>query len=202
MNGHICNRTDFARLKYTSIASDFKSRIMWPVNLTFEGGSWTTSTNGWREWGWDGDEPLNTRMGRFLSVVQLYKIYNMSFESQPPTDMLFSFSLPTLAGNNSQWIGVKIYYPIPNAITVTLSNGSTTKSIISTDTDNITNYVDRCETNKYFYKNNTIHFIVSADAQCTVRVTLSSSIQITARLSVDINTFYDSNGLVNFMDQM
>lgn len=110
---------------------------MWPVNLTYEGGNWKTSTNGWREWGWDGDEPLNTRMGRFLSIVQLYKIYNMTFEAQPPTDMLFSFSLPSLQGNNEQWIGVKIYYPIPNAITVVNQNGTNTKSILATDNDTI-----------------------------------------------------------------
>lgn len=47
-NGYICNRTDFARLKYTSIAPDFQSRIMWPVSLSYEGGNWTSKTNGWR----------------------------------------------------------------------------------------------------------------------------------------------------------
>lgn len=58
-NGHVCNRTDFARLRYTSIAPDFQTRIMWPVNLTYDGGNWTSVTNGWREWEWDGQEPLN-----------------------------------------------------------------------------------------------------------------------------------------------
>ena len=123
-NGHICNRTDFARLKYTSIAPDFQSRIMWPVNLTADGGNYTTITNGWREGEWEGHEPLNKRMGRFLSIVQLYKVYNMSFSAQPPIDMLFSFSLPTWTGDNSQWVGIKIYYPVPNAILVSHSNGS------------------------------------------------------------------------------
>ena len=106
---------------------------MWPVNLTYDGGSWTTSTNGWREWEWEGHEPLNKRMGRFLSIVQLYKVYNMTFEAQPPIDMLFSFSLPTLAGDNSQWVGIKIYYPFPNAILVSHSNGSSALSINATD---------------------------------------------------------------------
>lgn len=126
----------------------------------------------------------------------------MSFMAQPPIDMLFSFTLPTFNGDNSQWVGIKIYYPIPNAITVTLSNGTTPKSIMSTDSDTITNYTSTCGANKYFYKNNTIHFIVTADAQCTVRVTLTSSVQVTARLSLDINTFYSSNGITTFVDQM
>lgn len=142
-------------------------------------------------------------MGRFLSIVQLYKIYNMSFEAQPPIDMLFSFSLPSLSGDNSQWVGIKIYYPIPNAIQVTHSkNGSKTRAILATDNDNITNYVSECGTNKYFYKNNTIHFIVTADASCTVRVSLTSSVQVTARLSLDINKFYENNGITTFIDLM
>lgn len=95
INGHFCKRTDFARLKYTSITSDFDTRITWPVNLTADGSNYTTITNGWRESQWNGTEPLNRRMGRFLSIVQLSKIYNMSFTSQPPTDMLFSFSSVT-----------------------------------------------------------------------------------------------------------
>ena len=94
INGHICNRSDFARLKYTSISSDFDTRITWPVSLTADD-SYTTKTIGWRESEWNGNEPLNKRKGRFLSVVQLSKIYNISFTGKPPTDMLFSFSLPT-----------------------------------------------------------------------------------------------------------
>lgn len=50
INGHICNRQDFHVLEYESIAPDFNTRIMWPVYLSYEGGAWNTSTNGWREW--------------------------------------------------------------------------------------------------------------------------------------------------------
>ncbi len=50
MNSHICTRTDFAVLAYQSIAPDFNTRIMWPVALKYDGGNYTTLTNGWREW--------------------------------------------------------------------------------------------------------------------------------------------------------
>jgi hypothetical protein len=55
MNGHVCNRLDFGVLEYESIAPDFNTRIMWPVYLQYEGGIWNTTTNGWREWEWDGN---------------------------------------------------------------------------------------------------------------------------------------------------
>jgi hypothetical protein len=48
INGHYCTSEDFAVLEYESIAPDFNTRVMWPVNLTFDGGNWTSLTNGWK----------------------------------------------------------------------------------------------------------------------------------------------------------
>jgi len=76
-------------LEYESIAQDFNSRITWPVYLTYDGGSWTTVTNGWKEWNWKGAKPMNTRLSRFRSVIKLYKTYNLTYASSPPTDSRF-----------------------------------------------------------------------------------------------------------------
>ena len=50
MNAYICYRTDLSVLGYQSTASDYNTRIMWPVDLFYEGSNYTTTTNGWREW--------------------------------------------------------------------------------------------------------------------------------------------------------
>lgn len=50
INGYHCLRRDFAVLAYESIAPDFNTRIMWPVNLAFDGGNYSTLTNGYKEW--------------------------------------------------------------------------------------------------------------------------------------------------------
>lgn len=71
MNSHTCQRSDFAALEYQNVAADFQTRIMWPVYLKYDGASYTTETNGWREWEWLGNEPLNKRFGRFVSLVKL-----------------------------------------------------------------------------------------------------------------------------------
>lgn len=52
INGHHCRREDLAVLEYENIAPDFRTRIMWPVYLKYDGGAWNTTTNGWREWDW------------------------------------------------------------------------------------------------------------------------------------------------------
>lgn len=53
-NGYWCHKNDLAILEYESIAPDFNKRQMWPVYLKYEGGNWTSETNAWREWQWDG----------------------------------------------------------------------------------------------------------------------------------------------------
>jgi hypothetical protein len=57
---------------------------MWPVNLTANSTNYTTVVNGWREWNWQGGIPMGTRLGRFVSVIKLYSIYNITFTSTPP----------------------------------------------------------------------------------------------------------------------
>lgn len=51
-----------------------------------------------------------------------------------------------------------------------------------------------CGSNKFFYHNYTIHFVLTADANCQVRVSLTNSIQLTARFSMDINNFFAIDG--------
>ena len=85
MNAYMCPlREDFAVLEYESKAADFQTRIMWPVSLTIDGPQYTTVTNAWREWDWQGGEPLNRRMARFVTILKLNSTYNMTFLSEPP----------------------------------------------------------------------------------------------------------------------
>lgn len=49
-NGYYCTRNDFAVLEYESIAPDYNTRAIWPVSLKYDGGNWTTLTNGFKEW--------------------------------------------------------------------------------------------------------------------------------------------------------
>lgn len=61
---------------------------------------------------------MNKRLGRFVSVVQLYQSYNMTFESEPPHDMRLQFQRRTVNGDNSEFIIIRLHYPRPNSIRV------------------------------------------------------------------------------------
>lgn len=203
MNGHVCQRNDFAVLEYESIAPDFNARIMWPVTLNYWGGNWTSITNGWREWSWNGPEPNNKRLARFVSTIRLGQVYNMSFEAQPPSDMRFQIQQRVFGGNPSDWLAIRIYYPVANAISV-FNRGNMTPitSILATSDTDVTSFPTTCGANKYFYRNGTIAFIVTGEGSCQVRVSLNSNVQITSRLMVDINSFFNSGGVATFIDRM
>jgi hypothetical protein len=59
-----------------------------------------------------------------------------------------------------------------------------------------------CGSNKFFYQNYTVHFVITADRNCQVRVSLTNSIQLTARFSMDINDFYANDGQTKFIDRV
>ena len=77
---------------------------------------------------------MNRRLGRFVSIVELSKIYNMTFSSEPPIDMRLQFQRRTILGDNSEFIIIKMHYPRPNSIR-TQNRGQTIKPITLLDFD-------------------------------------------------------------------
>lgn len=59
-----------------------------------------------------------------------------------------------------------------------------------------------CGSNKYFYNNYTVHFVITAEKSCQVRVSVTNSIQLNARIDMDINSFFSSDGQTKFIDRM
>ena len=59
-----------------------------------------------------------------------------------------------------------------------------------------------CGSNKFFYFNNTIHFVITGSAACQVRVSLTNSIQLTARFSMGVSDFFAADGLTKFVDRI
>lgn len=97
--------------------------MVWPIYLKYDGGSWNSTTNAWKEWEWMGATPLNKRLARFWSVVVLGKSYNMTYESVPPSDSVYQIQKRQLpSGNPNDWVIVRIYFPVPNVVLVKVSN--------------------------------------------------------------------------------
>lgn len=116
--------------------------------------------------------------------------------------MRFQFQRRTVTGNSSEFIVIKLYYPRPNSIRV-MNRGNVIKPISLLDNNGEAGLDTAvCGSNKFFYQNYTVHFVLTADKNCQVRVSLTNSIQLTARFSMDINDFFSNDGKTKFIDRM
>jgi len=219
VNGHFCaDRHDLAILEYESIHWDHDLRIMWPVTLTRNAQGpdqmYSHQTNGYKEWEWDGNEPLNRRNGRFISIVNVNSTYNMSFISEPPHTMKLQLQKRVETGNPDDWMIVKLHYPRPNAIRVYTKNRTSSQNdkvenaplpvITGADNQirNVTDDLTECGRNIYYHHNYTTHFLITGAQDCQVIVALVSTIRLTARFEMPIEDFYTADGETKLVDRM
>lgn len=125
----------------------------------------------------------------------------MTFTSMPPEDMTFKLQKRLPEGNDSDWVIVKLMYPKPNSIRVQV-NGQGIRPIQLKDNETQLLDTAQCGSNKFFYKNNTIHFVVTGDPSCKVRVTLTNSIQLTTKFDMNIDDFYKDDGVTKFINRL
>lgn len=126
----------------------------------------------------------------------------MTFESEPPSDMRLQFQRRTVNGDNSDYIIIKLHYPRPNSIRVQ-NRGTVIKPISLLDNGGEMGLnISQCGSNKFFYQNYTVHFVLTGDKNCQARVSLTNSIQLTARFNMDINDFFSNDGQTKFIDRM
>lgn len=146
------------------------------------------------------------RFGRFVSVVRYFQTYNMSFSAVPPFNLQLQLQTRTPTGNNSNYIIVRIYYPLPNSLKVTVKN-KVVKPGVLTDYNNAASLLNnlnrsQCGSNIYFYTNTTIEFVLTEDPDCTAVISVVDSISLTTHFAVDINTFFTSNAITSFINNL
>ena len=110
----------------------------------------------------------------------------MTWTSEPPHDMVLQVQRRTPTAT-TDYIVIKLKYPRPNSIRIQ-AGGQTVKPISLLDNGaeaSIDNTI--CGSNKFFYENYTIHFNLLDDPNCLVRVSLTNSIQLTARFDMPVN---------------
>ena len=126
----------------------------------------------------------------------------MTFASNPPDDMRLMIQKKIPGGNNSDWITVKIYYPFPNMIEVQVG-GSVVRPIsllINNGEEPLNPTI--CGSNKFFFSNRTIYFVVTGANNCMVRVSLTDSVQLTLHFAMKIADFYKVDGKTRLVDRV
>ena len=59
-----------------------------------------------------------------------------------------------------------------------------------------------CGSNKYYYRDRSIDFVITNDPACRPRLTITNSIQLTAKFNMDIEDFFNMDGKTKFIDRM
>jgi len=131
--------------------------------------------------------------------------YNMTFASKPPEKLQIQLQKRSPNGNNSNYVIVKLKYPLPNSIRIT-KNGTIIKPVLVTDPGSGAQQalnVSNCGDNYYFYTNYSIHFVVTEAADCLLTVELVDSIQLTTHFSMNISDFYKNSSIgTTFIDRL
>lgn len=201
MNAHFCNRTDLTVLGYQSTASDYNTRIMWPVDLFYDGSNYTTTVNGWREWEYKNNVPQNRRLGRFLSIIKFNTTYNITFKSMPPATMDFQIEKRTIADGSSNYIIVKVKYPVPNLIRI-IANTEIVNPILLVD-GGIKRPLNTgiCGDNIYYYTNYTTNFVITED-DCMITMELVETVQLTTHFAMKPEDFFANTVMSSFIDNL
>ena len=133
-------------------------------------------------------------------MIELYQRYNMTFESEALSVFGLQLLKRSPEGDPSEWITVKLYYPSPNMIRVQANDRTIEPISILENNGEADVDTSICGSNKYFYFNYTIYFVITGN--CMVRISLTNSIQLTARFAMDIDDFFIQDGRTLFIDRM
>ena len=96
-----------------------------------------------------------------MSIVTLNKTYNFSYLAMPPIKMQFQIQRRIVEGNNSNYIIVKMVYPLPNMIQISV-NGVTKSPVLIQDSGLARALnTNECGDNAYFFTNYTTHFVIT-----------------------------------------
>ena len=131
--------------------------------------------------------------------------YNITFNSTPPRDARFQFQRRVNpAGNTSDWAILKVYYPIPNSISVQVGDVVIEPITVLENNieDPLMSLTHICGANKYYFKHRTMDFVINSNPGCRPRLTITNSIQLTAKFTMSIDDFYQMDGKTQFIDRM
>lgn len=152
MNGHLCDGLGFSVLTFQNVASDFNTRIMWPVVVSSPAINFSNVINGWREWDWIGSEPQNKRLGRFWSLVVVNNTYTLNYTALPPASTEFALQKKSLTGEPNEYVIARVVYSVPNTVQIQRENGQIVPSAKLQPDGTLEDLnTSQCGSNQYFY---------------------------------------------------
>ena len=197
-NGRLCDGIYFGILEFQNDGADQRRRIVPPVNISSK--NMFTTLNEWREWKWEGPEPLDHRLARFNGLVELNSSISLLFETVVPEEL----KLKMQRGRNiSDYLIVSIKYERPN--TVEVWNMVSQQLIKSNRVDqniDLTQKNMSCGANIYDSNNRTITFVITNEENCILKVRTINSVKVSLHMDTTVEDFYKNNGESDFIGKI
>lgn len=105
---------------FMSTAADYNKRLYSPIKLT--DGLFFNEINSYAEWNWDGPEPLNLRESKFVGLITVNTIINMTNAGMNPTSSEYWLSKKFDSGSPNDWVILKWQFSVPQIIQVLVNN--------------------------------------------------------------------------------
>lgn len=130
-----CAGTDYVQLEWRSDAADFNKRSHAPVYLTSADGTYTNKINMFREWVWDGNEPMNLRENIFLSTTLVNTAYTVEYNGLQPFNIFHKIQRRTNddIGEPSLWVIFDVTYSVSQNIEVSVDSTGVVDSYLMSE---------------------------------------------------------------------
>ena len=198
-NGRFCQGIKFGTLEFQNDGGDQRKRIIAPVNIT--SANMRNTLNEWREWKWEGPEPLDMRLARFSGIVELNSSINLNFEVSVPEEL--KFKLQKGSKTDVDFVIIKIKYERPNRIEVwNLINSSFVKPYRVDQNIDMNSKINECGANIYNPDQSTIEFVLLNREDCKLKVRTINSVKVSVRMDSTIEDFYSNDGEALFVDKI
>lgn len=208
MNAYFCqkNQTDnnqYVMLQFESLDGDNKTRTFSPMNVTSYAntfnsiiGSYRNDIANYMDHTWDGFYTGHIRWSLFPSVVWTGAYYNISSAGTPPNNYLFS--LKATQDRDSPII-VAMRQQNPSTVEIYIDGKLVEPLKYSNGVVPECTFDDPHGTNRWFYEENTIQFVMRNETPIEVRKI--SSVKINMEIDMTIDDFFANDGATSFLDR-
>ena len=199
-NAKLCTGISFGMMEFQNDGPDQRLRLIAPINVTTPHSLFVL--NQWREWQWNGPDPMDKRLARFNVIIEINQTVNLSPEPTMPEE--WKFKLENYG--NFWWTVVNMRYERPNVIEVwNMYNKTFIKPYRNDQNINLTELAlnpNSCGANIYDPDTSNITFVINNRPNCILKVRTIDAIRITMHLDTTVADFYANNGVATFLDKI
>ncbi|EAR99597.2 IPT/TIG domain protein (macronuclear) [Tetrahymena thermophila SB210] len=203
-NAYSCSGTEYVQLEWESQAPDHNKRSTAPVYVTSLDGTYKNKINMFREWEWDGNEPMNLRDNRYLATALVGTTYKVEYNGLNPYNIFHRIQQRTNdnAGEADKWVVFTYTYQIPMNIEVSIDGGKVVDPYLVSDNVDLTKKADICGANIYDWQTRTVQFVINGRADCLVRVQVLDTVRIHVKVVLKVEEFFSETNKASFISKV